>query len=241
MGEVRRRSPGYRRERILLHPLPGSGQRPAGDENYFNRVYFHRLGEGQDRDALIFEKPGERETVFSVEVSDDDLWVVITAFRGSSDKSESLRRAGGAPGTQPVALFTGYRVGVRLHRVRRLDGCCSARTRAHRSAGSSRWIPRTRPRRRVAGRGGDARQALDGRCRTTRSSRRTSTMRATTCACSTLGGAGGTHRAAGHRIAHRHQRLALRRGDVPGVHVVHVCPGEASGTISRPARSSLRQ
>ena len=87
-------------------PAPGSVAR--GDDNYFNRVHYHRLGESQDRDALIFEKPGERETVFAVEVGDGDRWVVITAYRGSSDKSEVylLDRHGSEP--RPVPLFTGY-------------------------------------------------------------------------------------------------------------------------------------
>jgi prolyl oligopeptidase len=89
--------------------FPAPGSVPAGDENYFNQVYYHRLGDPQDRDALIFEKPAERETVFGVETSDDDRWVVITAYRGSSDKSEVyLLDRLAPPGTRPVPLFTGY-------------------------------------------------------------------------------------------------------------------------------------
>ena len=41
----------------------------------------------QERDAFVFGKPDEREVVFSVEVSDDDRWAVLTAFRGASDRS----------------------------------------------------------------------------------------------------------------------------------------------------------
>ncbi|MEP6592419.1 MAG: S9 family peptidase, partial [Acidobacteriota bacterium] len=68
--------------------FPAPGTVAPGDEHYFNRVYFHRLGAAQADDVLIFEKPDERETVFGVEVSDDDRWVVLTAYRGSSDRSE---------------------------------------------------------------------------------------------------------------------------------------------------------
>ena len=87
-------------------PAPGSVS--AGDENYFNRVYFHRLGDPQERDTLIIEKPGERETVFGVEISDNDRWAVITAYRGSSDKSEVYLVDRHAPGSRPEPLFTGY-------------------------------------------------------------------------------------------------------------------------------------
>ena len=88
--------------------FPAPGTVAAGDEHYFNRVCFHRLGDDQAADRLIFEKAAERETVFGVEVSDDDRWVVITAYRGSSDRSEVHVIARGAPARAPTALFTGY-------------------------------------------------------------------------------------------------------------------------------------
>jgi prolyl oligopeptidase len=91
--------------------FPAPGSVAAGDENYFNRVYFHRLGDPQERDALIMEKPSERETVFGVEVSDDDRWAVITAYRGSSDKSEVYLLDRHAAGARPEPLFTGYSAG----------------------------------------------------------------------------------------------------------------------------------
>jgi prolyl oligopeptidase len=89
--------------------FPAPGSVPAGDENYFNRVHYHRLGDRQEQDALIFEQPAEREVVFGVETSDDDRWIVITAYRGSSDRSEVYLLDRQTPGARPVALFTGYK------------------------------------------------------------------------------------------------------------------------------------
>jgi prolyl oligopeptidase len=88
--------------------FPAPGSVPAGDENYFNRVHYHRLGDRQEQDRLVFEKPAQREVVFAVETSDDDRWVVITAYRGSSDKSEVYLLDRHTAGARPVALFTGY-------------------------------------------------------------------------------------------------------------------------------------
>jgi prolyl oligopeptidase len=88
--------------------FPEPGTVPAGDEHYFNRVYYHRLGDPQERDALVFDRPAERETVFGVEISDDDRWVVITAFQGSSDKSEVYLLDRHQPEAPPAALFTGF-------------------------------------------------------------------------------------------------------------------------------------
>jgi prolyl oligopeptidase len=87
-------------------PVPGTV--PAGEENYFNAVYHHRLGDPQERDTLIFDRPAERETVFNVEISHDDRWVVITAFQGSSDKSETWVVDRHAAGSLPAPLWTGF-------------------------------------------------------------------------------------------------------------------------------------
>ncbi len=88
--------------------FPAPGTVPPGDENYFNQVYYHRLGDPQQADRLIFEKPAERETVFGVEVSDDDRWAVITAFKGSSDRSEIYVIDRHAAGSAPVPLVSGF-------------------------------------------------------------------------------------------------------------------------------------
>jgi prolyl oligopeptidase len=88
--------------------FPEPGTVPEGDEHYFNKVCYHRLGDPQEADVLVFEKPGERETVFGVQVSDDDRWVVITAFQGSSDRSEVHLIDRRGPGLKPFALFTGF-------------------------------------------------------------------------------------------------------------------------------------
>ncbi len=88
--------------------FPEPGTVADGDEHYFNTVCYHRLGDPQEADALVFEKPDERETVFGVEVSEDDRWVVITAFQGSSDRSEIYLIDRQQPGLKPFPVFTGF-------------------------------------------------------------------------------------------------------------------------------------
>jgi prolyl oligopeptidase len=88
--------------------FPEPGTVADGDEHYFNTVWYHRLGDPQEADALVFEKPDERETVFGVDVSRDDRWVVITAFQGSSDRSEVYLIDRLQAGLQPFPVFTGF-------------------------------------------------------------------------------------------------------------------------------------
>ena len=69
--------------------FPTPGTVAPGDENYFARICFHRLGAAQDQDAVIFERPDDREIVMSSEISTDGRWVIITAFRGANEDSEA--------------------------------------------------------------------------------------------------------------------------------------------------------
>jgi len=87
--------------------FPAPGEVAVEDEQYFGRIYFHRLGDPQSGDRLIFDTPDRKEVVPMVAVSGDDRWAVITAQRGASDDSEIYlvdRRDEGPP--RP--LFTGF-------------------------------------------------------------------------------------------------------------------------------------
>ncbi|MDB5047189.1 MAG: prolyl oligopeptidase, partial [Fibrobacteres bacterium] len=67
--------------------------------NRFQKLYFHRLGENQDRDALIYDRPDQSEWGFSPEVSDDGTTLIITVWKGTDPKNlvfwKDLRDANG--------------------------------------------------------------------------------------------------------------------------------------------------
>ncbi len=62
------------------YPLPGTV--PAGDENYYRRVYFHRLGTDPKADPLVFGADRAREDWPVVDLSPDGRWLVITVHQG---------------------------------------------------------------------------------------------------------------------------------------------------------------
>ena len=68
------------------YPQPGSVA--TGHEQYFCQVWYHRIGEPQERDRLVHDRPDEAEVVFDVAVTSDARHLIITARRGASDKSE---------------------------------------------------------------------------------------------------------------------------------------------------------
>ena len=88
------------------YPAPGSV--PAGDEHYFPRLYFHRVGTPQPEDELVYRRP-EREVAFGGAVSDDGRYLFVVASKGSADESEVFVDERSAPGYRFAPVFTGFR------------------------------------------------------------------------------------------------------------------------------------
>lgn len=63
-----------------VHPAPGSVA--AGDENYYRRVRYHRLGDDPASDELVFGEGRPKEDILGVTASADGRWVLFTAFKG---------------------------------------------------------------------------------------------------------------------------------------------------------------
>jgi prolyl oligopeptidase len=85
-------------------PVPGSVA--AGDENYFGKVYYHRLGDPQEKDVLVLEHP-DKDVALGTDITRDGRYLVITANKGATDKTEVyvLDRVG-ASGQPRLLSFT---------------------------------------------------------------------------------------------------------------------------------------
>lgn len=70
--------------------FPEPGTVPPGREQYFCQVWFHRLGDPQTADRLVYERPDLPEAVFEVDVTSDGAHLVVTSHRGASDDAEVL-------------------------------------------------------------------------------------------------------------------------------------------------------
>ncbi len=68
--------------------FPKPGTTPKGEENYNQKVFFHKLGDNPDEDSLIFEYPQQKEMLFGVQLSHDDRYLAIYASVGSSDYND---------------------------------------------------------------------------------------------------------------------------------------------------------
>jgi len=118
------------------YPQPGAV--PPEHEQYFCQVWYHRIGDPQTADRLVYDRPDAPEVVFDVDVTSDDRHLLISSYQGASDHAEvhvaDLRgRAGlsdpsGVFGVAPRALVTGFSDG--WHFIDGRDGRLYFRTDA---------------------------------------------------------------------------------------------------------------
>ena len=57
------------------------------DTNYFQKLYFHRLGSAQSSDVLIVSRPDHKEWGFDGHVTEDGRYLIITISQGTERKS----------------------------------------------------------------------------------------------------------------------------------------------------------
>jgi prolyl oligopeptidase len=67
------------------YDAPEAGKEFSG-VNYFQKLYYHRLGTTQTEDVLIYKRDDQKEWGFGATVSEDGNYAIITVWRGTEDK-----------------------------------------------------------------------------------------------------------------------------------------------------------
>jgi len=90
------------------YDAPQEGQKLTG-ANYFQKLYYHRLGTAQSEDVLVAENRDDKEWGFGSDVSDDGELLIISVWKSAGSKNGLMvlplpkgAFAGGKP--QPIAL-----------------------------------------------------------------------------------------------------------------------------------------
>ncbi len=65
------------------YDTPREGEAMEG-ANYYQRLWYHRLGTPQGRDVLVYERPDQKEWGIGGSVSDDGRYLLITITQGTS-------------------------------------------------------------------------------------------------------------------------------------------------------------
>jgi len=88
-------------------PEPKQGEDLKG-ANYHQKLYYHRLGEPQAEDTLVYERPDQKEWQFQGTVTDDGRYLIITVSKGTDDKYRILYQDLKEKGAKPVELIDNF-------------------------------------------------------------------------------------------------------------------------------------
>jgi prolyl oligopeptidase len=85
---------------------------PPGQEftqtNYYQKLFYHRLGEPQQKDSLVYKRDDQKEWSFDGDVTDDGRYLVITVSRSTEPKNQVFYKDLSKPGAEVVELLTGF-------------------------------------------------------------------------------------------------------------------------------------
>jgi len=87
------------------YDAPESGKEFSGI-NYFQKLYYHRIGTPQSNDVLIYHRDDQKEWGFGASVSEDGEFAIITVWRGTEDKKLIfyIKLPGGALPVKPEVV-----------------------------------------------------------------------------------------------------------------------------------------
>jgi prolyl oligopeptidase len=86
-------------------PKPGDTYKGL---NYFQKLYYHRLGTPQAEDRLVYHRPDQKEWEFGGRVTDDGRYLVITIFQGTDTRNRFYYQDLVAGGTNVIELLNDF-------------------------------------------------------------------------------------------------------------------------------------
>lgn len=89
------------------YPAPKEGEAFQG-LNRDQKVYFHRLGDTQEQDRVVYERPQNPDHGFDAEVSDDGKYLVVTVWKGTDQRYEVVLIDIGNGAAPPLTLVSGF-------------------------------------------------------------------------------------------------------------------------------------
>ena len=86
--------------------------------NYFQKLYYHRLGTPQAADPLVIDNPAEKAWLFGASVTEDGRWAVISISRDTGRKNAlmvlPLNQGALVPGSKPRPLLMAFDAGYQV-------------------------------------------------------------------------------------------------------------------------------
>lgn len=76
--------------------------------NYFQKLYYHKLGTPQSEDVLIYERPDQKDWLFGGNVTEDGRYLIISVFQGTDNKNRVYYKDLQAKDAQVVKLLDDF-------------------------------------------------------------------------------------------------------------------------------------
>ena len=76
--------------------------------NYFQKLYYHKLGTAQTNDALIYHRPNQKEWGFGGSVTDDGQYLIISVWKGSDTRNRIFYKTLQTPDSPVVELLNDF-------------------------------------------------------------------------------------------------------------------------------------
>jgi len=89
------------------YPEPAAGA-DLEDANYFHKIYYHRVGDTQDKDVLVFEDKDNKTRGFDGRVTEDGKYLIISVWEGTDRRNRLYFQELGKPGAPVVRLFDAF-------------------------------------------------------------------------------------------------------------------------------------
>ena len=87
-------------------------EEPKGDSlkdtNYFQKLYYHKLGSTQSEDVLVYERPDQKDWLFGGTVTEDGNYLITTVSQGTDVKSRIYYKDLKAKDAQVVKLLDDF-------------------------------------------------------------------------------------------------------------------------------------
>lgn len=82
--------------------------KPLEEINYFQKLYYHRLGTNQSEDTLIYERPDHKEWGFNGFVTEDGKYLIISVWKGTDSKNLVFYQDLTQPNTEVIELISEF-------------------------------------------------------------------------------------------------------------------------------------
>jgi prolyl oligopeptidase len=84
------------------------------DANYYQKLYYHRLGTPQSEDVLIYQRPDQKEWGFSGFVTEDGRYLIISVWLGTDPKNLVFYKDLADPNSEVVELINQFEASYSL-------------------------------------------------------------------------------------------------------------------------------